>query len=75
MSLTRHHTSGNDPQQQALLLAHRYGLTLDDDEQEELVWLVETMGLEEAEAECARARAMLIRSGQLETDPETNPET
>lgn len=68
MSLTGHHTPGNDQQQQAALLAHRYGLTLDEEEQEELVWLIETMGLEEAEAECARSRAMLIRSGQLELD-------
>ena len=68
MSLTGHHTPGNHQQQQAVHLAHRYGLSLDEEEQEELVWLIETMGLEEAEAECARSRAMLIRSGQL--DPE-----
>ena len=68
MSLTGRHTPGNDQHQQAVLLAHRYGLTLDDEEQEELAWLIETMGLEEAEAECARSRAMLIRSGQLEPD-------
>ena len=68
MSLTGCHTPGNDQHQQAVLLAHRYGLTLDDEEQEELAWLIETMGLEEAEVECARSRAMLIRSGQLEPD-------
>lgn len=55
-------------QQQAVLLAHRYGLNLDEEEQEELVWLIETMGLEEAEAECARSRAMLIRCGKLDPD-------
>ena len=53
-------------QQQAVLLAHRYGLTLDEEEQEELVWLIDAMGFDEAEAECARSRAMLIRSGQLD---------
>jgi len=45
-----------------------YGLNLDKDEHDELVWLIETMGLEEAEAECARSRAMLIRSGQLDSN-------
>ena len=68
MRLTGRQTSGNDQYQQALLLAHRYGLTLDEAEQEELVWLIETMGLEEAEAECARSRAMLVCSGQLDPD-------
>lgn len=68
MSLTGRHTPGNEQQQQALLLAHRYGLTLDEAEQEELVWLIETMGWEAAEEECARSRAMLVRSGQLEPD-------
>lgn len=68
MNLTGRHTPGNEQHQQALLLAHRYGLTLNEAEQEELAWLIETMGLEEAEAECARSRAMLIRSGQLEPD-------
>ena len=68
MGLTGRHTPGNHQQQQAVLLAHRYGLNLDEEEQEELVWLIETMGLEEAEAECARSRAMLIRCGQLDLD-------
>lgn len=59
----------NHQHRQAILLAHRYGLNLDEDEQEELAWLIEAMGLAEAEAECARARAMLIRSGRLDPDP------
>ena len=62
----------NHQQQQAALLAHRYGLTLDEEEQDELAWIIEAMGLEEAEAECARSRAMLIRSGQLDPDDESH---
>jgi len=69
VSLAQPSTPGHHEQQeQATLLAHRYGLNLDKDEHDELVWLIETMGLEEAEAECARSRAMLIRSGQLDSN-------
>ena len=66
----------NHQHQQAILLAHRYGLNLDEDEQEELAWIIEAMGLDEAEVECARARAMLIRSGQLDANgkPDEPPE-
>ena len=71
MSPTETGTPDNHQQaEQAVLLAHRYGLELDEDEQEELIWLIEAMGLDEAEAECARCRAMLIRSGQLDPDAE-----
>lgn len=73
MSLTGTGAPDNHHQhQQAVLLAHRYGLSLNADEQEELAWLIEAMGLDEAEAECARSRAMLIRSGQL--DPNDDPD-
>jgi|GEM_PF-6612598 len=77
MSLTEPGAPDSRQHQQAVLLAHRYGLNLDDDEQEELVWLIEAMGLDEAEAECARCRAMLIRSGQPDPDAESSecPET
>ena len=68
MSLTGRHTPGNEQREQALLLAHRYGLTLDEEEQEELLWIIETMGWEAAEEECARSYAMLVRSRQLEPD-------
>ena len=71
MSLNGPASTPGNHQQQAALLAHRYGLTLDEDEQDELAWIIEAMGLEEAEAECARSRAMLIRSGQL--DPGDEP--
>ena len=72
MGLSGHHTPGNHQQQQAVLLAHRYGLNLDEEEQDELAWIIETMGLGEAEAECARSRAMLIRSGQLDSMDESH---
>lgn len=75
MSLTRTSTPDNHQHQQAVLLAHRYGLNLDEDEQEELAWIIEAMGLEEAEAECARSRAMLIRSGQLDSSGESVDES
>jgi len=75
MSLTRTGVPDNHQRQQAVLLAHRYGLNLDEDEQEELIWIIEAMGLEEAEAECARSRAMLIRSGQLDPDDGANDES
>ena len=68
MGLTEPAAPHNPQHQQAALLAHRYGLKLDEEEQEELVWLIEAMGLDEAEVECARCRAMLIRSGQLDPD-------
>ncbi|MXY63395.1 MAG: hypothetical protein F4Y87_08315 [Synechococcus sp. SB0665_bin_28] len=75
MSLTRTGAPDNHQHQQAVLLAHRYGLNLDEDEQEELAWIIEAMGLEEAEAECARSRAMLIRSGQLDPGGESVDES
>ena len=44
-----------------------YGLQLSTGELEELVWLIEEMGIVEADAECAKSRARLVRENQLDT--------
>ena len=48
-------------------MAERYGLQLSAEELDELVWLIEEMGTAEADAECAKSRARLVRENQLDT--------
>ena len=47
-------------------MASRYQLHLNEEELEELVWLIEEMGPAEAEAECAKSRARLVRENHLD---------
>ena len=57
----------SDARQQAVAMAERYGLQLSAGELDELVWLIEEMGTAEADAECAKSRARLVRENQLDT--------